>query len=265
MKCKEIIKILEELAPPKLAKDWDNVGLLVGNNEKDVKKIMIALDATGDVINQGMERKIDMLITHHPMLYSPVKKITYDDYIGKRIIDLISSDIAYYAMHTNFDATAMANIAAKKLGLVNIKILEEEISQTEVGIGRYGCLEENITLEQCAKLVKEQFNLDHIKMVGDKNKQISCIAISPGSGKSVIKPALLKGVDVLITGDIDHHTAIDAYEQGLCIIDGGHFGTEHIMVEYLNQYLSEYLTNHNEKGVDIKIISAKETSPFTIQ
>lgn len=264
MKCRDIIQILEELAPLKLAKDWDNVGLLVGNGEKDVKNIMIALDPTKEVIKQGIENNIDMLITHHPMIYSPVKKITYDDFIGRRIIDLIGNDIAYYAMHTNFDATVMAKAAAEKLKLANLKILDPDMIDSRYGIGCFGNLEERMTLEQCADFVKEKFHMDHIRIVGNGKKQVSLVAVSPGSGKSLIKPALLNEIDVLITGDIDHHTGIDAYEQGLCIIDGGHFGTEHIMVEYMKQYLSDYLAKHYNGKEDIKILTAKEESPFKI-
>lgn len=263
MKCKDIIRIIEELAPPKLAKDWDNVGLLVGDREKDIKTIMIALDPTQDVIKQGIDGGVDMLITHHPLIYSPMKRITYDNFIGRRIIDLIRSDMAYYAMHTNFDATAMAEEAAERLKLSNLKILELEEQDMEFGIGRIGNLEETMTLEQCALFVKEKFHTEYVRIVGEKQKEVSRVAISPGAGKSLIKPALMNKVDVLIAGDIDHHSAIDAAEQGLCIIDAGHFGTEHIMTQYMNQYLSDYITSHFTRET-VKILSAYEKSPFSI-
>lgn len=263
MKCKDIIDIVEKVAPTDLAKSWDNVGLLVGDREKKIQTIMIALDPTGNVIRQGIDAGIDMLITHHPMIFSPLKSITYDDFIGRRIMDLIQNDIAYYAMHTNFDMTKMAEAAAKMICLSELQVLEPEEESTSNGIGRIGELERSMTLEECALVVKERFQADHVRIVGNRKKMVKKAGISPGSGKSMIDAALLNRVDVLITGDIDHHTAIDANEQGLCIIDGGHYGTEHIMVEYMERYLNESIEKLRN-GEKIKIISAMEQSPFFV-
>lgn len=262
MKCKDIINIIEEIAPHDLAKSWDNVGLLIGDKRKEIKTIMIALDPTTDVINQGINEGIDMLITHHPMIFSPIKKITYDDFIGRRVMNLIQNNITYYAMHTNFDMTLMADVAAEKIHLSNLEILDKEDGE-DYGIGRIGEIESTMTLEECALLVKEQFSMDHVHVIGDRQRRIKRVGISPGSGKSMIDTALRNSIDVLITGDIDHHLAIDAYEQELCIIDGGHFGTEHIMVEYMTEYLSNYMRKHMSNE-EIKIIPAVEKSPFLV-
>lgn len=257
MKCKEIIQILEELAPISYAEDWDNVGLLVGDPQKDVYKIMIALDVTNDVLEQGIEEKIDLLITHHPMIFSPLKRIRKDDFIGGKVTSLIQHDISYYAMHTNFDATVLAEQGAKLIGLEGITVLEKNQQNEKVGIGRLGYLKNPLTLRECAELIKEKFSLEHIRLVGKEEQLISYVAISPGSGKSMIQSAIQAGAEVLITGDIDHHNGIDANEQGLCIIDGGHFGTEHMMVNYVKEYLMKQLQS-------IEIISASEVSPFIV-
>ena len=124
MKCLKIIKLLEELAPLKYAEDWDNPGLLAGRAEKDIHKIMVALDPSETVISQAVEQNVDMLITHHPMIFKPIKKISTQSFIGRKLVKLIQNDISYYAMHTNFDCAMMALEAGRRLGLKNIRVLE---------------------------------------------------------------------------------------------------------------------------------------------
>lgn len=369
MKIKDIIRILEEQSPLKYAEDWDNVGLLVGDREKTVKKIMISLDATDAVISQAVNEKVDMLITHHPLLFSPIKKITVDDFIGNRIIKLIQNNISYYAMHTNFDIMGMADAAASKLGFMNTHVLEvtyteklykvvvyvptshadlvreamtskggghigsysdctfniegigtytplegtspyigtinQQTKTQEVrietiitkeklnsminhmievhpyeevaydiyelknegkseGIGRYGYLPKEMSLKECANLVKDKFCTNYVRMIGDQEKIVKKVALSTGSGKSMIKYAIKEKVDVLITGDIDHHTALDALERDLCIIDAGHFGTERFMVEYVKDYLEGFLLNTPDSKESIEIILSVEEDPFQI-
>ena len=129
MKCSEIIKLMEKVAPPEYACNWDNCGLLVGRKDKEVKKIMVALDATRNVIDQARIQNVDMLITHHPMIFSGMKKVTYDDFIGRKVMMLVANDISYYAAHTNMDAAVMADIAADRIELINAKPLEVTYSE----------------------------------------------------------------------------------------------------------------------------------------
>ena len=117
MLCRDIMKVIETTYPKHAALEWDNVGLLVGRANKDVKKIYIALDATDEVIDAAISLKADMLITHHPMLFSPVKRITDEDFIGNRVVKLLQHDISYYAMHTNYDVLGMADLSGVMLGL----------------------------------------------------------------------------------------------------------------------------------------------------
>ncbi|BCN32238.1 Nif3-like dinuclear metal center hexameric protein [Anaeromicropila herbilytica] len=272
-KCKvqDITNLLEELCPLDYAEKWDNVGLLVGSKEKEVTNIMVALDATDEVIEQAVEKKIDLLITHHPMIFSARKTVTNDDFIGRRILALIKNDISYYAMHTNCDIMAMADAAAEKIGLINTRVLEvtlrNMIKNREVGIGRVGILREQQTLESCALLVKERFQLDHVRVIGNLESNINKVAISTGSGKDFVKLAIEANADVLITGDIDHHTAIDSLACGLNIIDAGHFGTEHFMTELISEYIknnSNKLLENNTERDSIVVLVAKEKDPFQI-
>ncbi len=373
MICRDVIFGLEQLAPKRLAEAWDNVGLLIGKENQEVHKIMLALDASESVVDQCVEANVDMLITHHPLLYSPLKQVTYDNAPGRKVIKLISNQISCYAMHTNFDVAVMAREAASRIGITNPKILDKTYEETlyklvvyvpvdsvdlvrqafikedaghignysscsfgvqgigsfqplqgtkpyigeenkmsyaqevrletivrperldatiqamlrvhpyeEVaydvyklenrgnvaGLGCYGYLSRDMLFEELVQNVKNSLKLSHLKVTGNMNRKIATVAICPGSGKSVINNALKVKADVLVTGDIDHHAALDALEAGLMIIDAGHFGTEHLFVDFMRGYLYDYLfrADHNYVGIpnEIEIISAKEESPFQI-
>lgn len=242
MLCKEIMNIIENTYPKEYALEWDNVGLLAGRDDKEVMHIYVALDATDEVIAAAIESGADMLITHHPMIFAGMKRITNLDFIGARVVRLIQNDISYYAMHTNYDVLGMAELSGEILKLAHPEVLEVT-SEGEVpeGIGRVADLDTEISLEECCRQVKERFFLKTVKVFGDLNRPIKRIAISPGSGKSMIKAALEKKADVLITGDIDHHQGIDAVAQGLAIIDAGHYGIEYIFVEDVKAYLKKHL------------------------
>ena len=234
MLCKDVMYEIEKEYPLNYALSWDNVGLLVGRDDKEVKRIYIALDATDEVIDEAVRTGADMLITHHPMIFSPIKRIHNLDFVGESILKLIQNDISYYAMHTNYDVLGMADLSGDKMNMKNAEILEVtaegDIGKEDEpeGIGRVSALEPPRTLREC-----------------------------PGSGKSVIQAALDKNADVLITGDIGHHEGIDAVAQGLAIIDGGHYGIEHIFIEDMRQYLEKHLS-------EVEIVAAPISHPFLI-
>ncbi len=243
MLCKEIIQVIEAAYPREAALDFDNVGLLAGRTEKEVKSVYIALDATDAVIDRAVEAGADMLITHHPLIVSPLKKVTDEDFVSRRVVKLIQNDISYYAMHTNYDVLGMAELAEKILGIRNTEVLDitmEKDGKPE-GIGRIGELEKPMTLEECCVYVKHKLNLGSLKVFGDMQAEVSRLAISPGSGKTAIAAAIAKGADVLVTGDIGHHDGLDAVEQGLSVIDAGHYGTEYIFIDDMRRFLEDKL------------------------
>ena len=255
MKCSEICCAIEREYSPEYACEWDNVGLLAGRRDKEVKRILLALDATDETVQTAVEQEADMLITHHPMLFSAIKRVTDEDMNGRRLLALISHDISYYAMHTNYDTRGMADLAARMMDLQECTVLEE-VKDGE-GIGRVGVLPERMTLRACAEKVKEAYGIPNVKIFGDLNKEVYSAAICPGAGKSTMKEALRFGCDVYITGDIDHHTGIDAVDQGLCIIDAGHYGIEHIFMEDVKAYLEKTLS-----GVRISCVPVRH--PFAV-
>lgn len=259
MNLKDVIAILEEQSPKSLACDWDNVGLLAGRTDKEIQKIYIALDASDEAVEAAAEAGADLLLTHHPLIFKGMKRIVSEDFIGRRLIKLIQNDIAYYAMHTNFDVRGMADLSAAMLGLEKTEVLDVTavLEGKEEGIGRVGWFMEPMTAEECAGFVKAVFSLKEIKVFGDPNRVLSRAAISPGSGKSEIDRAIAKKADVLITGDIDHHDGIDGAAKGLCIMDAGHYGLEHIFIRYMKEYLEKHCTG-------VTVIAQGITFPYWI-
>ena len=182
MNCKEITDRLAMRWNPSFALDWDNVGLLVGREDKEIKKIFVALDVTDETLDQAIAFGADLMITHHPLLFSPVKKINTGDFIGRRLIKMIQADLCYYAMHTNFDVKGMAALNQECLGLQNTEVLEITSQEPTVGIGRVGELKESITLGAFAEKVKSDFQIPDVRAYGDCEKKVQRVAVSSGSG-----------------------------------------------------------------------------------
>lgn len=239
MRCKEIMNWIEERYPVSYAEEWDNVGLLVGRDDKEVACVFLALDLTDEVLKQAEEAGADLIITHHPMLFSPVKKINNQSVNGRRILKLIREDISYYAMHTNYDVMGMADLSAEYLQLKETEVLDVTVASEKgpEGFGRVGELPREMSLRECALFVKEQLSLPDVRVYGDPGQPVRRAAVCTGSGKSMIRQALEAGADVYVTGDIDHHTGIDTAAEGMGLIDAGHYGTEYIFMEAMRQAL----------------------------
>ncbi|MEE8886693.1 MAG: Nif3-like dinuclear metal center hexameric protein [Eubacteriales bacterium] len=264
MRSEEIMNRLEEEYPLGSAEEWDNPGLLVGRRNREVKRVFIALDATEETISQAVDFGADMMITHHPLLFHSVKQINDDTFIGRRILTLIENDITYYAMHTNFDVIGMAQINEKQLGLENTKVLDVtgDNQGVDEGIGRVGDLPHSMTLEDAAAYVRKCLGLSTVRCYGlsdeEENKnpddkiRVSRCAVCGGSGKSVVDKAIAENADILVTGDIDYHTAIDALAQGLYIIDAGHYGTEYCFIDYMVKKMQRLFPEVETRGAKVQ-------------
>ncbi|MDR1801329.1 MAG: Nif3-like dinuclear metal center hexameric protein [Lachnospiraceae bacterium] len=263
MYLKTFIENIEDKFPKSLAADWDNVGLLCGRLQKQITNVYVALDATEYVIADAIKKNTDLLITHHPLIFKPVSTITNADFIGRRLISLITSDIAYYAIHTNYDVTNMRIIAAKMLGIKNPVVLDEQgfpddSSDDEnpgiKGFGAFGEVNET-TLEEYAKSVKNRFGLSNVRFFGNPRQKITRVAIGPGSGESMIKAAISKKADVIITGDVSHHAGIDAVASGTAVIDAGHYGIEQIFVNDIKSFMKRTFP-------ELTVYAAPKGEPF---
>ena len=256
MRLKEVIAQLEQFCPPQFAVSWDNSGLQVGRYNQDIYAACLAVDATSAVIEFAIEQGADLLITHHPLLFSGLKRIHDHDFTGRRVIELIRNDVACYAMHTNFDVMGMADAAADLLRLRDREVLEVtyEDDVSKEGIGRIGKLPEFMKLDDFAATVRDAFGLEQVRVYGDGDDAVITCAILPGSGKEEIDLALAAGADVYVTGDMNHHAGIDAVEKGIAVVDAGHYGVEKLFVPYMKDYLRREFPG-------LKVLTAPENEP----
>lgn len=255
MKCADIIKLLEDAFPVKYAVSGDKTGFAVGNREKEVQHVFIAVDATDENIDEAIRVGADFLLTHHPMLYSPLATVTTDSFNGRRVIKMIENGLCYMSTHTNYDSCRMADLAAERLGMTEGQVLEEVADG--LGIGKVGNLPKKMTLRECAVYVKEKFQIPTVRFFGDGELEVQKAAICPGSGRSVIGACHRYGAEVFITGDVDHHTGIDQLDDELPIIDAGHYGVEHIYIEDMCKFFAE-------KCPQVKVSTAKIKHPFEV-
>ena len=247
----DLVELLEELMPSNLAEDWDNVGLMVGRKGKTVKRILLALDLSKEVVEQAIAQKIDMIITHHPAIFKKLKRVVDNDWQQDLLLTLMENGIAVYSAHTNLDcvSTGVNDVLAKLLKLDDADILDDSN-----GLGRIGCVEQ-MTLTDYAQFVKTALKADYV-IVGDAGKQVHKVAVCGGAGSDLIDLALAKGADTLVTGDVKYHSAQQAVFSGLNIIDAGHQPTELPVLDKLADRLSMRLV---ERDMDVVVNVARET------
>lgn len=242
MLCFETIEILNKIAPESFALDWDNVGLLVGEKKCEIKKIIIGLDLTDEIINKAINLNADMIITHHPIFFRGIKKINSDEKENLRAMKLIKNNICFYAMHTNLDISDHGTnfCLCKKLELENISGLED----LNYGfMGRTGFLKNKLSLGDFIFFVKNKLGLEKVNFCGDKNKIINKIGLCSGSGanKKYFLLAKEKKCDVYLTGDIKYHDFLLAHDLELNLIDITHYASEKIFMDELKNELEKYL------------------------
>lgn len=246
--------IFESLYPKDLAYEWDNVGLQIGSLNKEISTILISLDLTIEVVKEAVDKNVDLIVVHHPLIFSPLKSINTDTYLGNLIQMLIKKDISVYVAHTNFDISnyGMNNILADMLGLKDIENLE--IVTENEGLGKVGYVPKT-DMESYIKHVKKVFNITDAIFIGDMNKTVERVAISGGSGSSNIYNAKRMKADLYISGDLSYHHALDCKSIGLNALDVGHNIEKH----FVNQ-LKAILES---KGVTSTIIiSTVDTNPY---
>lgn len=228
MKISELTNYLESKYPSSNAQDIDSgkIGLQFGSNNSDVKKVLISLDGSMDVVNEALEIGADMILLHHPFLFYPILSINYDSPFGQKIQKIISNKINVFSMHTNFDVACdgMNDLLANILGLKNIKKTEEEASpKTLLRIGEI----EEMKLSDFAKYASLKLSEPSIRFVGSPDKKIKTVGIVGGSGASEMYKANYYGCDVLVTGEIHHHQALDAKEYGIALVEVSHSVERH--------------------------------------
>ncbi|XFA99431.1 Nif3-like dinuclear metal center hexameric protein [Candidatus Izemoplasma sp. B36] len=247
----EIIKYFETKYPTDLAYEWDNVGLQVGTLNSKVERVLVTLDITKAVVKEAIKNKVNLIISHHPLMFKPMKNVVFDSPRGWIIKNLIQHNIAVYSAHTNFDVAdgGMNDVLANVLGINNPELMDEVDN-----IGRCGLINK-IKLTDFVDFVKETFKLESVKVIGKTDKTVEKVGISGGSGSHHMYAAKKKNCDVYITGDVTYHTALDAIQLGITLIDVGHH-IEVIFVEYIANLLQKQFKDINF------IKSSIDTNPY---
>jgi len=261
---KDIITVFEKIAPASLAEEWDNVGLQVGQDDWPVQKVWVALDPTPDVVKKACGYGVDLLITHHPLIFKPLKSIDFKTTRGAIIKMAALHQLAIFAAHTNLDSVSdgLNDCLVKKIGLRNTDVLKKE-STTEksgAGLGRIGELKKKVAFRQFVIDVKKKFGLSQVKVSGKPELTVKKVAVCTGSGSSLMPEFILSGAQVFISGDLRYHDATAADALGLGLLDMGHFHSEYLCVELVAEKLTKLL-RQKRMTVDIEACEL-ETDPF---
>ena len=257
---KDIAKILSEMAPARLAEDWDNVGLQVGRNEKEVRVILCALDFSAEVLEQATQLHADIIVTHHPAIFRGIKQLTDLDWRTALLLEAARKDIAVYSAHTNLDSVAggVNDVLANLLELNNVEGFSEE--DTLQGIGRIGALKEATDLDAFAEKVKRVLKLQHVTVV-PAGRKVHKVAVCGGSGMDFLDYAVQAGADTYVTGDVKYHDAQDAQGKHINLIDATHQATE---LPVINELADRLALRLSREGYTAKVLVAKETKLMQI-
>jgi dinuclear metal center YbgI/SA1388 family protein len=244
---KEIIQSIEKSVPRAYAEEWDNVGLLIGDENETVNGVLIALELTEAVLQEAIDGGFNLIITHHPLIFSGIKKINYQDLTGRIIRKVIANNIAVYAAHTNLDnaPNGVNHMLAKKIGLVETTILsprEWENTAEQIGSGVIGTLPEPMDEQDFLRKVKQILNIPVLRHSGFLGKPIKKVALCGGSGSFLIHSVLEQNADVFITADVKYHDFFTP-DKKLLLVDAGHYETEQFTTSLLLDILHQNFSN----------------------
>ena len=236
MKIKDIYEYLDSLSPFLLQEKWDNSGLIVGNMEDKFEDIYISLDLDLELIQKI--KKNSLIITHHPLIFSPLKTLNDDSYSTKILKQLIKKDISLISMHTNIDKTHLNHYVGCDILGLNFKKDADFILTADI----------NLSFKDFTKLLKEKLGLKALRVVNAK-KKIGTVSLTTGSGMSLLP---FVQTDCFLTGDIKYHEAMEACARDICLIDIGHYESEIHFITLLQGLLEKYLKTNDKKAIMLK-------------
>ena len=246
MKLKEIYDLLDNLSPFSLQEKWDNAGLLVGSFDDEIENIYISIDLDEELVLNAKENSL--IITHHPLIFSGLKKVNYNTFSTKLLRGLVKKNISLISMHTNIDKTHLNKYFVENILNFEIINTDEFISYCDV----------NMNFNELVKYISQKVKLKNTKVVRC-NDFIGRVAVVTGSGMSLIDEVI---ADCFLTGDIKYHDAMDAKVRGLSLIDIGHYESERCFGPLIEGLLSEYLKKNKLKAI---ITASKNPFEFFIE
>jgi dinuclear metal center YbgI/SA1388 family protein len=270
----DIIDVMNTLAPHLLAEEWDNVGLQIGDPQQKVKNIWIALDPTLPVLDAACRENVDLLITHHPLIFRPLKSIDFQTPLGSLLNMAVRHRLAVFSAHTNLDIVAggINDILSERIGLTNLKILRKTSAPCKIqpsdtngsaqGLGRIGTLESSLELITFAKVIKKKMGIKTIRFAGNPSLAVKEVAVCSGSGSGLLPDFFSSAAQVYVSGDLKYHDARDVEAAKLGIIDIGHFSSEKLIIHALSERLKEILP---AKGFEVNVVACDlEKDPFLV-
>lgn len=273
----DIARVLERFAPPRLAEDYDNVGLLVGEADRSVSRALIALDVTPFVLEEALDRGCDLVISHHPIWFRPRKHLRGDDFVSRQILFAVRNNLALYACHTNLDNVreGVNRKIAARLGLAedDLDFLEpkpgaprphtsegEAAHFCEAGSGMIGRLPAPLSQGDFLQLLKERFHSECIRYAPpEEPRSIERVALCGGAGSFLLDAARSQGADAFVTADVTYHKFFDACGE-LLYCDIGHYESEQFTSEILRDLLAAELP---QIDAEITRIGANPVRYFT--
>ncbi len=265
-KVHDLLTILQDIAPASLAESWDNVGLLVGSPDLPVTGLLIGLDPCSAILDEAVAAGCNLIITHHPVIFRPLKAVHTSTFPGNFIARALQRNIAVIGCHTNLDAVSggVSDVLAQALHLDDLRPLvpnQENSDCRPCGLGRIGVCSSPVTTEKFITLLHEALSPPWLLEAGPRPETVSTVAVCGGSCGDFAETALQQGADVFLTAEIKHSVARWAEEAGLWLIDGGHFATEQLAVPILGKTLQQKLDHLN---VSIPIHFSRQTAPLTL-
>lgn len=256
---------MEALAPAAWAESWDRVGLHIGDPDRNVERVLLALTVTEDVVAQAEAFGAELIVSHHPVLFRPLGELRWDRPAGRLIRRLVRAGIDVYSAHTNFDAADRGTsvILARRLGLEECRALVPAAADPSRprGMGCVGRLPEPLAPADFLDLLRRELGLTHVRHAGPLPAAVARVAVMGGSGGSFLRDAAAAEADAYVTGDVDYHDALEAVDRELWVIDAGHFATERLILPFWQAYLSE---RAEAAGARVDIRVARESDPFRV-
>lgn len=242
----DIFKCIDEFAPFDTCEEFDNVGLLIGDAQRNVKNVLIALDLTNRVLDQAKSINAELIITHHPIIFKPLKRI----YSNELITQVINSGVSVICAHTNLDKAdgGVNDVLAEILGLKDIKMLENSL-----GYGRIGHLSEKLSCDSFIKYVSKKLNTS-VKATRFDGI-VETVAVLGGAGEFAWSEAQRSGADAFVTGESKHHILLEAKQNDFCFVDAGHFETEVLVCKVLRKRLQNKFKNQ------VNFVVAEQENP----
>ena len=264
MKINDVVAYLDDRFHPEYQEDYDNAGFLVGDGTAEYKGALVALDLTEAVVAEAKAAGLNLIVTHHPLIFGGLKSVTSRTATGRMVIDMLRSGMAAYAAHTNLDnmPDGVNGILCEKLGLGNTRILRvnaecgvrsEELAgasplntqhstlNTEIGAGMIGELEQETGAEEFMQTVKQRLGLPWLRLSGER-KTVRRVAVCGGAGSFLIGDALAAGADAYLTGDLKYHD-FQRPEGRMLLVDIGHYESEQFAREIISRAISEKFSN----------------------